>query len=135
MDNTDKNLQEYFKGFQPEIDRDDEFLNRLNTSLNAIDAVRKAYKKEDRINRFAAMCAFVVGFILGGLSTVFYPLLSETCIKVLSFLPFIEYHQALLISFIGIMICISAYSTYDIVLILCSRRNGEVITYRCINQD
>ncbi len=76
----DKDLQELFSAYNPTLISDREFMDRLQSSLDAVESLRASsaavYSDMRRRNRIAVVCAALAGFLTGLLFTYAMPFIN-----------------------------------------------------------
>lgn len=73
MEKDDKQIFELFRDFNPELSSDDAFMRKTMRNIAIADTLKKSIRADKRYNRYAMAVSLVAGFILGVLSTIFYP--------------------------------------------------------------
>lgn len=69
----DNELRSLFAGFNPPMSSDAHFLDRLQTSLKAVESARAELAAMRRSNRRAVIIAAFAGFIMGVIATLAMP--------------------------------------------------------------
>lgn len=73
MTMEDDKIKELFSGFNPSLSPDDEFVERLERNINAVESVRQQSEKLRKQNKIAVAVAACSGFIAGVLLTLLLP--------------------------------------------------------------
>lgn len=66
-ENCDRTLHQLFDGFRPEMKSGKDFMNQLQTRMDAIEYVRQLQAREQNRSRRAMLCAFGGGLVVGGM--------------------------------------------------------------------
>ncbi|MCM1371593.1 MAG: hypothetical protein NC113_00555 [Bacteroides sp.] len=61
----DKDLRQIFDDYRPKLKGEENFMEQLDRRLDAIEYVRQMQAKEQRRNRYATLCAFACGLVVG----------------------------------------------------------------------
>lgn len=69
----DDKLKELFSNFQPEMQSDFDFINRLERNLNAVEAVKRHSVMQKRRQRVSFIAGCAAGFIAGMLVSLTVP--------------------------------------------------------------
>lgn len=69
----DDKLRELFSNYNPRLTSDNEFMNRLERTLNAVEAIKSQTAQLRSRNRKAVAIAAAVGFIVGFLFSLALP--------------------------------------------------------------
>lgn len=73
----DDKLKSLFCDYQPRLTSDNDFMANLGKQLMTVDLVKSQLKNQQRSRRFAALAAVATGFVMGVISTLYYPILTE----------------------------------------------------------
>lgn len=73
----EEKIRELLSGFNPSLSSDEEFIDRLERNINAVESVRRQAVELRRKNRIAVAVAAVSGFITGVLLTLVLPEIGE----------------------------------------------------------
>ncbi|MDE5688238.1 MAG: hypothetical protein K2I18_06395 [Paramuribaculum sp.] len=132
----DDKLKTLFSDFEPELPSDFLFMNKLQGSLDSVEIVRQHSAEVRSQNKKAVMIAAFVGFIVGFISSLSLPYLSEAVSKWRLTLPDESMMKALADNFtiiawimIGSTAVFAALNTYELSLSLfksrqpCPQRN------------
>lgn len=119
----DDKFKALFAGYNPDMQSDDEFMERLHRNLNAIESVKKNVKEAHRRNLLAVIAAAITGFVSGIVLTLCYPYISEYTNDLVSLNPTLALLQPGYIHITPfIIICLAttvlSYSAYDLTLSL-----------------
>lgn len=123
----DDKLKSLFADFDPEMQSDDLFMDRLRRNLNAIESVREHSLELKRHNRLAVAVAAITGFISGVVFTLCYPYLASLTNDIIAgsttfSLLTPDNMQIILYILICLAITVLSYSAYDITLIATKNR-------------
>lgn len=72
-DFVDDELRGLFQSFNPELNQDAEFLQKLERNMNLLDMAAKYNAKFKKENRLSAALAALGGFVAGVISTLIMP--------------------------------------------------------------
>ncbi|MDE6270305.1 MAG: hypothetical protein K2M12_05555, partial [Muribaculaceae bacterium] len=78
---NDKDLSKLFESYQPELDSDKEFMDRLEQRLEAVEFIRAQQVSRRRRNRFGITAAAVAGCFVGVVATLVSPWIMSACIS------------------------------------------------------
>jgi len=67
----DKNLEELFNNFQPELGSKDLFMSSLTRKLEAVEYVKRVQDAQIRRYKMAVLAAFVAGMVMSGILITF----------------------------------------------------------------
>ncbi len=130
MMEKDKTLEDIFQNFNPELNDNDAFMQRLNRKLEAIEYLKQVQERQIRRYRYAVLVAFVIGIIGGGSLFTFMLYHPETLsmftfktdLPVLSFI--VENSYLLFLSFIVMLMSFAIISIINLMQELMNRRAG-----------
>lgn len=130
MMEKDKTLEDIFQNFNPELNDNDAFMQRLNRKLEAIEYLKQVQERQIRRYRYAVLVAFVIGIIGGGSLFTFMLYHPEalsmftfkTDLPVLSFI--VENSYLLFLSFIVMLMSFAIISIINLMQELMNRRAG-----------
>jgi len=91
-DMEDDKIRLLFRGFEPELSSDFSFMARLQRNMDAVELVRQHNAALRKRNKSAVLIAGAFGFVLGIISTLIYPILSDWLSTIHFSLP--EFHIA-----------------------------------------
>lgn len=116
-------ISELFKGYNPDLSPDSLFMERLEHNLRAVDIVKQQLKASNRKNRLAIIAAAITGFIVGVVSVIAYPYLSEIVLKIITNAAFTadfltDYTDTIVFCLIAGISGLLSYFAYDTTLIL-----------------
>ena len=118
----DDKLKNIFSEYNPDLQSDDMFMERLHRNLKAIESVRQNTRELRRHNRLAVVAAAITGFVAGVILTVSFPYISAY-IDRLSMpgsayaLLRPEFIQVFAYAIIGLAATALSYTAYDLTLI------------------
>ena len=126
----DNTLEDIFQNFNPELNDNAVFMQRLNRKLEAIEYLKQVQERQIRRYRYAVLAAFVMG-IIGGGSLFTFMLYHPEAISMFTFktdfpiLSFIvENSYPFLLSFIALLMGFAIISTVNLLQELMNRRAG-----------
>ena len=130
MMEKDNTLEDIFQNFNPELNDNDAFMQRLNRKLEAIEYLKQVQESQIRRYRYAVLAAFVMGIIGGGSLFTFMLYHPEaismftfkTDLPILSFI--VENSYPFLLSFIALLMSFAIISTVNLLQELMNRRAG-----------
>lgn len=67
----DKNLEELFSNFQPDLGSKDLFMSSLTRKLEAVEYVKQVQDAQIRHYKMAVLAAFVAGIVVSGILMIF----------------------------------------------------------------
>ena len=126
----DDKISELFKDYNPGLSSDSLFMERLEHNLRAVDIVKQQLKASHRKNRLAIIAAAITGFIVGVVSVIAYPYLSEIVLKIITNAAFTadfltDYTDTVVFCMIAIITGLLSYFAYDTTLILTKDKNFQ----------
>ena len=130
MMEKDNTLEDIFQNFNPELNDNAVFMQRLNRKLEAIEYLKQVQERQIRRYRYAVLAAFVMGIIGGGSFFTFMLYHPEvismftfkTDLPILSFI--VENSYPFLLSFIALLMGFAIISTVNLLQELMNRRAG-----------
>ena len=67
----DKNLEELFNNFQPDLGSKDLFMSSLTRKLEAVEYVKRVQDAQIRRYKMAVLAAFIAGMVMSGILMIF----------------------------------------------------------------
>lgn len=121
-------IRDLFAGFEPAIGSEEEFMKRLDSAMNAVDAVRRVETARRRRSHAALTAAFAVGLVSGVILTLTFGvvegfvamLLAPLTAEVGTAFPAATFVTA---AAFGLLTLVMAFSAYDMTYALLGRRS------------
>lgn len=123
----DEKIKDILKTYRPELTSDFQFMASLERKMEAVEYVKQEMRALRRRNKIAVAAAAVAGFVMGSLTTMLAPLVTDwastTALTIPSTGIAIDLHILVYIA-AALVSAISAYNTYEIALAHLSRRQN-----------
>lgn len=128
----DNKLKAIFAEYNPDMQPDELFMDRLNRNLKAIESVKQSTNRLHQRNRLAVLVAAITGFISGIILTICYPYITNyTHALIISnqTLTILKPEYMYIMPFITICLAttILSYFAYDITLLLTRKSRSKFI--------
>lgn len=126
----DDTLAQLFNNYTPDLQDSDDFMDRLQRKLDAVEFIRQRQEKQLRLYRYGLLAAFALGMITSGiLLSIIWTTPAEQTMPTFSLLPaslvFLQEHFRTT-SFIAIAILMSA-STIALITQCLELADGKII--------
>lgn len=130
MMEKDDTLAQLFNNYTPDLQDKDDFMDRLQRKLDAVEFIRQRQEKQLRLYRYGLLAAFALGMITSGiLLSIIWTTPAEQTMPTFSLLPaslvFLQEHFRTT-SFIAIAILMSA-STIALITQCLELADGKII--------
>lgn len=131
----DDTLAQLFNNYTPDLQDKDDFMDRLQRKLDAVEFIRQRQEKQLRLYRYGLLAAFALGMITSGiLLSIIWTTPAEQTMPTFSLLPaslvFLQEHFRTT-SFIAIAILMSA-STIALITQCLELADGKILAdLRC----
>lgn len=126
----DDTLAQLFNNYTPDLQDSDDFMDRLQRKLDAVEFIRQRQEKQLRLYRYGLLAAFALGMITSGiLLSIIWTTPAEQTMPTFSLLPaslvFLQEHFRTT-SFIAIAILMSA-STIALITQCLELADGRIL--------
>lgn len=126
----DDTLAQLFNNYTPDLQDKDDFMDRLQRKLDAVEFIRQRQEKQLRLYRYGLLAAFALGMITSGiLLSIIWTTPAEQTMPTFSLLPaslvFLQEHFRTT-SFIAIAILMSA-STIALITQCLELADGRIL--------
>ena len=126
----DDTLAQLFNNYTPDLQDSDDFMDRLQRKLDAVEFIRQRQEKQLRLYRYGLLAAFALGMITSGiLLSIIWTTPAEQTMPTFSLLPaslvFLQEHFRTT-SFIAIAILMSA-STIALITQCLELADGKIL--------
>lgn len=126
----DDTLAQLFNNYTPDLQDSDDFMDRLQRKLDAVEFIRQRQEKQLRLYRYGLLAAFALGMITSGiLLSIIWATPAEQTMPTFSLLPaslvFLQEHFRTT-SFIAIAILMSA-STIALITQCLELADGKIL--------
>lgn len=130
MMEKDDTLAQLFNSYTPDLQDKDDFMDRLQRKLDAVEFIRQRQEKQLRLYRYGLLAAFALGMITSGiLLSIIWTTPAEQTMPTFSLLPaslvFLQEHFRTT-SFIAIAILMSA-STIALITQCLELADGRIL--------
>lgn len=130
MMEKDDTLAQLFNNYTPDLQDSDDFVDRLQRKLDAVEFIRQRQEKQLRLYRYGLLAAFALGMITSGiLLSIIWTTPAEQTMPTFSLLPaslvFLQEHFRTT-SFIAIAILMSA-STIALITQCLELADGRIL--------
>ena len=130
MMEKDDTLAQLFNNYTPDLQDKDDFMDRLQRKLDAVEFIRQRQEKQLRLYRYGLLAAFALGMITSGiLLSIIWTTPAEQTMPTFSLLPaslvFLQEHFRTT-SFIAIAILMSA-STIALITQCLELADGRIL--------
>lgn len=130
MMEKDDTLAQLFNNYTPDLQDSDDFMDRLQRKLDAVEFIRQRQEKQLRLYRYGLLAAFALGMITSGiLLSIIWTTPAEQTMPTFSLLPaslvFLQEHFRTT-SFIAIAILMSA-STIALITQCLELADGRIL--------
>lgn len=130
MTEKDDTLAQLFNNYTPDLQDKDDFMDRLQRKLDAVEFIRQRQEKQLRLYRYGLLAAFALGMITSGiLLSIIWTTPAEQTMPTFSLLPaslvFLQEHFRTT-SFIAIAILMSA-STIALITQCLELADGRIL--------
>ncbi len=130
MMEKDDTLAQLFNNYTPDLQDKDDFMDRLQRKLDAVEFIRQRQEKQLRLYRYGLLAAFALGMITSGiLLSIIWTTPAEQTMPTFSLLPaslvFLQEHFRTT-SFIAIAILMSA-STIALITQCLELADGKIL--------
>ncbi|MBR2946847.1 MAG: hypothetical protein IKC18_09250 [Bacteroidaceae bacterium] len=130
MMEKDDTLAQLFNNYTPDLQDSDDFMDRLQRKLDAVEFIRQRQEKQLRLYRYGLLAAFALGMITSGiLLSIIWTTPAEQTMPTFSLLPaslvFLQEHFRTT-SFIAIAILMSA-STIALITQCLELADGKIL--------
>lgn len=130
MMEKDDTLAQLFNNYTPDLQDSDDFMDRLQRKLDAVEFIRQRQEKQLRLYRYGLLAAFALGMITSGiLLSIIWATPAEQTMPTFSLLPaslvFLQEHFRTT-SFIAIAILMSA-STIALITQCLELADGRIL--------
>lgn len=130
MMEKDDTLAQFFNNYTPDLQDSDDFMDRLQRKLDAVEFIRQRQEKQLRLYRYGLLAAFALGMITSGiLLSIIWTTPAEQTMPTFSLLPaslvFLQEHFRTT-SFIAIAILMSA-STIALITQCLELADGRIL--------
>lgn len=123
----DEKIKDILKGYRPELMSDFRFMASLERKMEAVEHVKQEMRALRRRNKIAVVAAAVTGFIMGALTTLIAPLVTDWASTTALAIPSTDIAidlRLIIYIFAALVSAISAYNAYEIALASMSRVKG-----------
>lgn len=125
----DDKIKQLFAAYEPELTSDNQFMERLQRKMQAVELIKEKTAEIRRKNRWAVKIAALTGFITGATFTLCFPYLSELLVNIAAASSVMASYAASygdITIWIAIALATStlSFTAYDLTLFATSKSKG-----------